>query len=268
MRTVFSVIYRIGLGAAGNVAADTITQIDPASAGLITGVAQSLRGHRWRRRGDRATTSAAWRRRRSAPCSIAPCAPRTMRQRPRPCRGCRRPAPSFRWTGSWMTVFTAVDPLGGRADQRSTSRSQLVELLNRRRLAGYESYAPPPHYLSLDLRIEVCVLDRLARRRRRGRRARSSRQRDAAGRRQPASSSPTASPSARRCIAAGSRRRSRTCPASRACAPSPIASAAPSRVSSTCPRSSTPATGQILRVDNDPSWPERGTIRVIAEGGR
>ena len=25
---------------------------------------------------------------------------------------------------------------------------------------------------------------------------------------------------------------------------------------------------QILRVDNDPSWPERGTIRVIAEGGR
>jgi hypothetical protein len=25
---------------------------------------------------------------------------------------------------------------------------------------------------------------------------------------------------------------------------------------------------QILRVDNDPSWPERGTIRVISEGGR
>jgi len=29
-----------------------------------------------------------------------------------------------------------------------------------------------------------------------------------------------------------------------------------------------PAPRQILRVDNDPSWPERGTIRVIAEGGR
>jgi len=30
----------------------------------------------------------------------------------------------------------------------------------------------------------------------------------------------------------------------------------------------TPAPSQILRVDNDPSWPERGTIQVIAEGGR
>ena len=29
-----------------------------------------------------------------------------------------------------------------------------------------------------------------------------------------------------------------------------------------------PAPRQILRVDNDPSWPERGTIRVIVEGGR
>jgi len=27
-------------------------------------------------------------------------------------------------------------------------------------------------------------------------------------------------------------------------------------------------TNQILRVENDPSFPERGTIRVIAEGGR
>ena len=29
-----------------------------------------------------------------------------------------------------------------------------------------------------------------------------------------------------------------------------------------------PSTRQILRVDNDPSWPIRGTIRVIVEGGR
>ena len=30
----------------------------------------------------------------------------------------------------------------------------------------------------------------------------------------------------------------------------------------------TAARNEILRVDNDPSWPERGTIRVITEGGR
>ena len=34
------------------------------------------------------------------------------------------------------------------------------------------------------------------------------------------------------------------------------------------PEAVTPSTRQILRVDNDPSWPERGTIRVIVEGGR
>ena len=65
---------------------------------------------------------------------------------------------AFRWTGSWMTVFTAVDPLG--SEQISVDEEiQLVELLNRYRLAGYESYAPPPDYVSIDLRIEVCVLD-------------------------------------------------------------------------------------------------------------
>ena len=63
---------------------------------------------------------------------------------------------SFRWTGSWLTVFTAVDPLG--SEQISVDEeTQLVELLNRRRLAGYESYAPPPDYLSLDLKICVCA---------------------------------------------------------------------------------------------------------------
>jgi hypothetical protein len=30
----------------------------------------------------------------------------------------------------------------------------------------------------------------------------------------------------------------------------------------------TPASNQILRVENDPSWPERGIIKIIAEGGR
>jgi hypothetical protein len=34
------------------------------------------------------------------------------------------------------------------------------------------------------------------------------------------------------------------------------------------PEAVTPSTRQILRIDNDPSWPERGTIRVTVEGGR
>ena len=63
---------------------------------------------------------------------------------------------AFRWTGSWMTAFTSVDPRGSEIIDVN-EHVELVELLNRRRLACYESYAPAPQYISLDLRIEVCV---------------------------------------------------------------------------------------------------------------
>jgi len=53
-------------------------------------------------------------------------------------------------------VFTVADPAG--VDGVSSSQSiELTELLNRRRLAGYESFAPPPTYVSLDLVVQVCV---------------------------------------------------------------------------------------------------------------
>jgi hypothetical protein len=34
---------------------------------------------------------------------------------------------------------------------------ELINLLNRRRLAGYESYVPAPEYTSIDLQIAVCA---------------------------------------------------------------------------------------------------------------
>jgi hypothetical protein len=67
---------------------------------------------------------------------------------------------AFRWTGSWLTVFTTADPTaGGTAGTTATLGEQedLIDLLNRRRLAGYESYAPPPTLVSVDLCITVCV---------------------------------------------------------------------------------------------------------------
>jgi hypothetical protein len=33
----------------------------------------------------------------------------------------------------------------------------LIQLLNRRRLAGYESYAPSPQYVSFDIEVYVCA---------------------------------------------------------------------------------------------------------------
>ena len=69
---------------------------------------------------------------------------------------------AFRWTGSWLTVFTTADPEAGQssgANATLAEQEQLIDLLNRRRLAGYESYAPPPTLVSIDLQITVCVKD-------------------------------------------------------------------------------------------------------------
>ncbi len=62
----------------------------------------------------------------------------------------------FRWTGSWLTVFTTVDPIDSIQIQ-PTQRIELTNLLNRRRMAGYESYIPDPIYVALDLEITVCA---------------------------------------------------------------------------------------------------------------
>ena len=68
-----------------------------------------------------------------------------------------RAGTAFRWTGSWLTVLTTPDPLNS---QQITvpQRTELITLLNRYRMAGYESYVPSPQYVSLDLVVGVCAL--------------------------------------------------------------------------------------------------------------
>src|SRR5262249_21033793 len=68
----------------------------------------------------------------------------------------QRAGATFRWTGSWLTGFVAVDPVEGR-EPSADQTLKLVQLLNRRRLAGYEVYAAPPRYVSLDINLEVCA---------------------------------------------------------------------------------------------------------------
>jgi hypothetical protein len=68
----------------------------------------------------------------------------------------RRAGTVFRWTGSWLTVFTTPDPRG--TEQVATERrTELINLLNRYRMAGYESYVPDPKYVSLDVVVGVCA---------------------------------------------------------------------------------------------------------------
>ena len=76
-------------GAIGNVAADTITRIEPGAPGVgRPSVTNPFPGFRRRRPGDQPTGSTLVRRRRFARSNTARCVRRTMLPPPRPCPGC------------------------------------------------------------------------------------------------------------------------------------------------------------------------------------
>jgi hypothetical protein len=63
---------------------------------------------------------------------------------------------TFRWTGSWLSAVTAVD--AEDAFELSAERRQLVEaLLNCRRQAGRDVIVRDPRFVNLDLVINLCV---------------------------------------------------------------------------------------------------------------
>jgi predicted phage baseplate assembly protein len=63
----------------------------------------------------------------------------------------------FRWTGSWLTVFVAVDPIG-REDLPPALKQAVVARLDSYRQAGYDLEVQPPLYVPLEIELEVCVL--------------------------------------------------------------------------------------------------------------
>jgi predicted phage baseplate assembly protein len=70
----------------------------------------------------------------------------------------QKAAATFRWTGSWTTVFVTVDRRGGlpvRDDARFLRA--LRAHIERYRLAGYDLEINDPVYVPLDLALDVCV---------------------------------------------------------------------------------------------------------------
>jgi hypothetical protein len=154
--TIFEVTYRTGNGAAGNIAADAITGFNPVTAPFLSSVTNPF-----------AAAGGADEEPNATVARLAPQAFRAVRYNAvlasdyssaaQTLPWVERAGTVFRWTGSWLTVFTTADPKG--AEQISNvEQIGLIQLLNRRRLAGYESYVPPPQYLSLDLEVYVCAL--------------------------------------------------------------------------------------------------------------
>lgn len=155
--TFFTVTYRTSAGAAGNVAADAVTIIRetdasaynlesatnplPATGGVDSQPLESVQ-----------RLAPQWFRNQLLRAVLPPDYVAAAEQ----LQWVENAGTTFRWTGSWLTVFTTPQAVGSETISIA-QQTQLIDLLNRYRMAGYESYVPSPRYLSIDLLIELCA---------------------------------------------------------------------------------------------------------------
>jgi hypothetical protein len=159
-------IYRVGNGRAGNIGAETLYHVAPAAAGnWIDALRNPLAAHggvdaetieevrqlapqAFHTELFRAVTAADWadaaRRLPDVAGAVA----------------------TYRWTGSWTTIFVAVDPRdradlvdlpNGRTRLEPDFEQEVRAFLARYRIAGYDIELRPPQFAALDLVIEVCT---------------------------------------------------------------------------------------------------------------
>jgi hypothetical protein len=150
--STFVAHYRIGNGAAGNVGADSLV-FHTAEASIqscrnplaATGGTDPETMDQIRRRApqafltqERAVTMADYE-------AVAETNSRVDRA-----------VASLRWTGSWYTVFVAVEPKGG-GNLTPLLRRALAAAEERYRLAGQDLELDSPEYVSLQVELQICV---------------------------------------------------------------------------------------------------------------
>jgi hypothetical protein len=161
--TRFLATYRIGNGNAGNIGGSAIAHIAPSdpslfsdpSGSLILAVTNPLPAS-----GGidpetiehvRQTAPSAFRKQERA---VTPDDYAEVSHRCEP--DIQRAAATFRWTGSWRTVFLTVDRVGGdKVDD--VFESGLRRCLERYRMAGHDIEVDGPTYVSLEVEMIVCV---------------------------------------------------------------------------------------------------------------
>ena len=151
--TSFSANYRIGNGVAGNIGVDGLAHVVSDNPNIA-----SIRNPLAARGGTNPETIEDVRQR-------APSAFRTQQRAvtledyaaaaeryPQ----VQRAAASFRWTGSWRTVFIAVDRLGNLPVD-PTFEAAMRQYLDQFRLAGYDIEIDNPRFVSLEIEMVVVV---------------------------------------------------------------------------------------------------------------
>lgn len=262
---VYDVTYRIGVGSTGNVAAEAIHTVDSTASIYLAAVRNPFIVT------NGADQESSLHIQRMAPQAFRAVQYRAVR--PADYVAAAKTLPwvlnagtAFRWTGSWLTVFNTADPRGNTPVTESHQIS-LVELLNRRKLAGYESYAPPPKLVALDLIITVCaitgwlesdveagVLARLA----------NAKLANGTAGFFYADAFTFGTPLYKSALAAAIQ----SVPGVDGVLDIEYRRRGASNIFQPLPDILPLGTSEILRIENDRSYPERGTLRVIAKGGR
>ncbi|MBW0001713.1 MAG: putative baseplate assembly protein [Verrucomicrobia bacterium] len=156
--TAFVAEYRIGNGTGGNVGAESLVYLAAVDARIRSctnplparGGTDPETGDQIRRRAPQAflsqSPSALLRSVTTADYEAAAATNPQVDQA----------VASLRWTGSWYSVFIAVEP-GGGGNLTDTLQKSLETTVERYRLAGQDLKLESPQYLSLEIELQVCV---------------------------------------------------------------------------------------------------------------
>jgi hypothetical protein len=153
---IFQVTYRLGGGAKSNVPADSIINIYDASGAIfITAIRNPFATTNGRdpESLDRVRNLAPFRFRSITERAVIPYDYALAAER---LDWVQKAGASFRWTGSWISAFVTPDTKGA-AVLDANNRLTLVSHLDRFRQAGKEVHVMNPLYADLDFEITICV---------------------------------------------------------------------------------------------------------------
>lgn len=153
-QTHFIATYRVGNGPSGNIGADTLHHVLTSDPRIVA-VRNPLPG-----RGGTPPESLDHVRQLAPHAFRAPM--RAVTPQDYATTAARHPAvqqavATERWTGSWYTVFLAVDRVGG-GPVDADFETELRAHLERYRMAGDDLEIDGPHYVPLEIQLRVCVL--------------------------------------------------------------------------------------------------------------
>jgi len=151
--TEFRATYRVGNGVAGNIGAEALAHIVANIPEIISvrnplpaqGGAEPESGEDVR---QRAPSAFRTQERAVTPEDYASVTERHAEV--------QRAAATFRWTGSWHTVFLTVDRAQGLAVD-NTFETKIRQHVERYRMAGYDLEVDAPLFVSLEIVMRVCA---------------------------------------------------------------------------------------------------------------